>query len=326
MSFKFNFSVEDSAGTDFEPAKPHKQPEQSIAKNDATIMPPKFHNLQSLKSEWRNADTVLYTVESIDINETKKMYFIQPHMSHCNSASKEHIKQSKNTQDNSEDIVPLETDLVPGIYEGGLKVWECSVDLVNFLMSCDDGMSMQGRVLELGCGIGLPGIFAADLGAESVTFQDFNDFVITNATAPSILLNQFLKGSPNTAVIEVTTDLNVNDLLFDDKTDLDEKKFTFISGDWTGIESLLTKKFDIILSAETIYCIDYYERLHAILQHALCESGSIYIAAKSFYFGVGGGVHLWEEFVKSKGIFAINAVQNVDAPLKRHVLKMKFKK
>ncbi|KAL6293515.1 hypothetical protein ACE6H2_001657 [Prunus campanulata] len=55
------------------------------------------------------------------------------------------------------------SDLVPGKYEGGLKLWEGSLDLVKALSSeVQNGhLSFTGkRVLELGCGHGLPGIFA----------------------------------------------------------------------------------------------------------------------------------------------------------------------
>ena len=84
------------------------------------------------------------------------------------------------------------TDLIPGVYEGGLKVWECSLDLCRYLLSIietisrynnesrttmmneyggDDGASSShviksaitrsiqsgGSTLEIGCGHGLPG-------------------------------------------------------------------------------------------------------------------------------------------------------------------------
>ena len=29
--------------------------------------------------------------------------------------------------------IPENTDLIKGIYEGGIKIWECSLDLLNFL-------------------------------------------------------------------------------------------------------------------------------------------------------------------------------------------------
>eukprot|EP00581_Thalassiosira_minuscula_P008466 CAMPEP_0183708866 /NCGR_PEP_ID=MMETSP0737-20130205/5044_1 /TAXON_ID=385413 /ORGANISM="Thalassiosira miniscula, Strain CCMP1093" /LENGTH=418 /DNA_ID=CAMNT_0025936819 /DNA_START=108 /DNA_END=1364 /DNA_ORIENTATION=- len=78
------------------------------------------------------------------------------------------------------------TDLIPGVYEGGLKVWECSVDLCRFLALVMDGdspiidmdasstatedsdlvvvraavrrsLGTGGSTMELGCGHGLPG-------------------------------------------------------------------------------------------------------------------------------------------------------------------------
>ena len=55
---------------------------------------------------------------------------------------------------------------------GGLKVWECSIDLVEYLSNYKDCLTGL-RVLELGCGAGLPGIWAYKHGADHVTFQDY---------------------------------------------------------------------------------------------------------------------------------------------------------
>jgi protein-histidine N-methyltransferase len=44
------------------------------------------------------------------------------------------------------------SDLVPGVYEGGLKTWECSLDLVGYLDSFRDADSSYfsgKRVLEV---------------------------------------------------------------------------------------------------------------------------------------------------------------------------------
>ena len=61
------------------------------------------------------------------------------------------------------------SDLIPGVYEGGLKVWECALDLVEYLAESDIDFSGM-RVLELGCGAGLPAIFALIRGAREVHF------------------------------------------------------------------------------------------------------------------------------------------------------------
>jgi hypothetical protein len=56
---------------------------------------------------------------------------------------------------------------------GGLKIWECSIDLVNYMESVLPTFPLEGkRVLEVGCGAGAPGVFALIHGA-TVDFQDY---------------------------------------------------------------------------------------------------------------------------------------------------------
>ena len=75
-----------------------------------------------------------------------------------------------------------------GVYEGGLKVWDCSFDLADFV-ALETASFAGKRVIELGCGQGLPGVMALKVGASHVVFQDFNAEVLTNATKPVIELN-----------------------------------------------------------------------------------------------------------------------------------------
>ena len=68
-----------------------------------------------------------------------------------------------------------------------MKIWECTHDLIDCL-STDSTVSLYGsRVLELGCGMGLPGILALMSGAECVHFQDYNREVLNCMTIPSVL-------------------------------------------------------------------------------------------------------------------------------------------
>ena len=61
---------------------------------------------------------------------------------------------------------------------GGLKLWECAVDLAHFLcqrfgitsLDAQSGSAVPSRVLELGCGQGLPGMLMLLAGSE-VHFQ-----------------------------------------------------------------------------------------------------------------------------------------------------------
>eukprot|EP00271_Cylindrocystis_brebissonii_P017149 TRINITY_DN4332_c0_g1_i1.p1 TRINITY_DN4332_c0_g1~~TRINITY_DN4332_c0_g1_i1.p1 ORF type:complete len:485 (-),score=95.49 TRINITY_DN4332_c0_g1_i1:388-1842(-) len=88
--------------------------------------------------------------------------------------------------------VERSSDLVPGKYEGGLKVWECAIDLIEALRrEMQDGHLLFRKkvVLELGCGHGLPGILACLKGATRVDFQDFNREVLTRLTIPNVEAN-----------------------------------------------------------------------------------------------------------------------------------------
>ena len=83
------------------------------------------------------------------------------------------------------------TDLAPNVYEGGLKLWECAIDLCHHLAENHGSLSekrhQSEHVLELGCGHGLPGILALRSGA-SVDFADYNAEVEfdTRPTTPEL--------------------------------------------------------------------------------------------------------------------------------------------
>ncbi|PQQ00571.1 hypothetical protein Pyn_09724 [Prunus yedoensis var. nudiflora] len=69
------------------------------------------------------------------------------------------------------------SDLVPGKYEA--KALSSEVQ--------NGHLSFTGkRVLELGCGHGLPGIFACLEGAAAIHFQDFNAEVLQCLTIPNV--------------------------------------------------------------------------------------------------------------------------------------------
>ena len=60
-----------------------------------------------------------YTVSSKNVNGTMFKYI---------SMKNENAFQSQNTQ-------IKESDLISGIYEGGLKIWECTFDLLDYFIN-----------------------------------------------------------------------------------------------------------------------------------------------------------------------------------------------
>ncbi|ETV86183.1 hypothetical protein, variant [Aphanomyces astaci] len=128
----------------------------------------------------------------------------------------------------------ITSDIQTGVYEGGFKLWEGAVDLIQYMTANAARFPVHAhggwRVLELGCGHGLPGLHALQQGAAQVVFSDYNHEVIELATIPNTQRN-------------ATTD-----------------KATFYSGDWHLMSEHMAQanhgtdvEFDLILSAETIY-------------------------------------------------------------------------
>ena len=178
--------------------------------------------------------------------------------------------------------VAINSDLIPGVYEGGLKVWEGSCDLLNYL--CTGKITLyDARVLELGCGAGLPGIATLLLGASCVTFQDYNPGVINLFTMPNLLANVTTQPMPSVK---------------------------FFAGDWSDLMTLMnpndnpTTKYDVVLTSETVYCVESQPKLlELIKKHVKPHTGRALIAAKSHYFGVGGSMEMFKMLVKNDGFF-----------------------
>ncbi|GMH18620.1 hypothetical protein Nepgr_020461 [Nepenthes gracilis] len=209
------------------------------------------------------------------------------------------------------------SDLVPGKYEGGLKLWEGSLDLVKSLDSeLQSGhVSFEGkRVLELGCGHGLPGIFACLKGAAVMHFQDFNAEVLQCLTIPNVNANVFKQFQP---------------LYIDGPNTNVGTELRFFAGDWSEINHLLpyahnndkdssisnddTKAgYDIILMAETVYSISSLHNLYRLVKMCISRPhGIVYMAAKKHYFGVGGGTRRFLSIVEKDGMMATSLITEV---------------
>ncbi|KAJ3094492.1 hypothetical protein HK100_006119 [Physocladia obscura] len=160
------------------------------------------------------------------------------------------------------DQVMLEnTDLIDGVYEGGFKTWECSLDLANYLSECDDSIFVNKRVLELGCGSALPG--------SHVDFQDYNELVIKLVTMPNTLINTLSKPETNEidskGLFEVDVDLKA----------LDNLHASFYSGDWATLNENGTEQYDVILTSETIYSCETHQKLHDVMKRSLRPNGNM---------------------------------------------------
>lgn len=214
---------------------------------------------------------------------------------------------------------------------GGFKLWECAVDLAAYTArewrvqsglftssSSTDGSSDRSaegcqpllagrRVLELGCGAGIPGIVALLAGAE-VHFQDYNAEVIRGLTIPNVQANaaQLPGGTPCAR---------------------------YFAGAWADFGQYcsgngLGGTYDVILTAETIYDDAGTRQLLQCIKECLKHpDGVAYVAAKSYYFGVGGSTAAFKELVGKDGALGVQHRGSIDDGVsnKRELLQLTWR-
>ncbi|CCI40587.1 unnamed protein product [Albugo candida] len=171
---------------------------------------------------------------------------------------------------------------------GGFKIWECSLDLVAYLNEIvSKGYVIPSHVMELGCGHGLPGIYALKNGAERVTFTDYNREVLSLITIPNLVKNMRLP-------IEQLRD-----------------RVSLYAGSWESVTKYIRDneqqcrtryQADLILSAETLYTENVTSDLYQMIKRHLQVSNPkaiALVASKRYYFGTGGSVKHFLDLVNN---------------------------
>ena len=217
------------------------------------------------------------------------------------------------------------SDLIPGVYEGGMKIWECAYDLIDYLATEPHSIPPLAarRVLELGSGIGLPGIFALLCGAECVHFHDYNREVLSCLTIPSVLAS-LISGRPKLKIGQT----NQCGMVTAMESASSKTKFYF--GDWADFATSHSASgelpYDIILTSETIYSVQSQPKLLRAMKKLTNQSGGLVImAAKTHYFGVGGGVSMFRDLVERDGHFEVVVGRNITSNVPRIILLLKPK-
>ncbi|KAI0409427.1 hypothetical protein F4802DRAFT_604176 [Xylaria palmicola] len=215
-------------------------------------------------------------------------------------------------------------DVKTGVYEGGFKSWESSVDLVKVLASSHPftpGAKKVSEIIELGCGTGLPSLalfqWAMSSKASSISFvlADYNPTVLQLVTLPNFILAWAIHHrdllplvseafSPE-GELDLTPEIleAFGEFLSDRKISL-----RFFSGAWSPeFVSMIastqspvhrpdTEQGTVIIGAETIYSpfalTSFLQTILTLLQHekARGKVAEVLVGAKRLYFGVGGSL------------------------------------
>lgn len=135
-------------------------------------------------------------------------------------------------------------------------------------------------------------------------------------TIPNLLLNQSLleKFAENG---EKITKSHLNDK---------EKSIKFYSGDWQKWINLTSDEnniYDIILTSETIYNPSNQRKLLDCMYVKLKNDGIILLAAKAYYFGVGGDLRDFEKLIAEDKRFSYKTVWSTSNGVQREILELR---
>ncbi|CAD7000070.1 histidine protein methyltransferase 1 homolog [Ceratitis capitata] len=323
--FKFSFNIEVDSDNPFNDKnkEEEKRPVGNASNdNEQTDEPAEWYKAERVEISadiLDNLDVYKLNATTLNVGNTTIQHvvtgFLLEHIT-CNSAENKDITKAEQTH----------SDLLPAVYEGGAKIWECTDDLLQYLAKNFDSQSWYDkRILDLGCGAGLLGIYVYRYGAV-VHFQDYNKDVLTQITIPNVLLNvenstktTSCTESASTEAEEVET-LNIGAL---------KDKVQFYAGDWCEYTKLAAKdayKFDYILTSETIYNPKNQQKLLDTFYSKLSTNGVVLVAAKTYYFGVGGGMRQFEQLINIDKRFQYKVLWTSTDGVGREILELKLKK
>ena len=132
----------------------------------------------------------------------------------------------------------------PSEFPFWIRLWEAAIVLSRFMVTLAPAPGTT--VLELGAGLGAPGLTAAALGC-AVTLSDYEDIILDFERVSAAA------------------------------SGLDNIRFEIL--DWLDPPEM--ERYDVILGAEVLFREEFFEPLLGILRHALKPDGVVYLAHDS---------------------------------------------
>ncbi|OIW35312.1 hypothetical protein CONLIGDRAFT_52698 [Coniochaeta ligniaria NRRL 30616] len=316
------------------------------------LLPPTPHGLDWMLS--RLPSRVAYNTLAVDLDGKAVVHLPRRELWDVRvQLMAEEEQQEAEARDDSELEPGLgKHDVKTGIYEGGFKSWESSVDLVKVLAS--EGFSTalaEGpcRVIELGCGTGLPSLAlfqwatATAHSGQKVSLDlilaDYNPTVLYLVTLPNFIISWALQSRETNELVQEALSADDGELEITPELVEAFKSFliashislSFCSGAWSSefVELLYSSASGtshsnglqtLILGAETIYSpyalASFSDTVLSILQREKSDRpegrAAAIVGAKKLYFGVGGSLDDFVERMRSLGTTVDTLREEVD--------------
>ncbi|SCU91043.1 LAMI_0E04522g1_1 [Lachancea mirantina] len=224
-------------------------------------------------------------------------------------------------------------DLRKYVYEGGLKSWECSLDLADVLSLQNWRDRFPDCVVEMGCGSALPSeylflqVLQRNVPGTKFVLTDYNEFALRLVTLPNFVIGWAATVLNDVERVELqrcdddTIPIVEGELLFTDVLleafvkDISSRgiELTFISGAWGRVfyemlESLTVRSTNLLLlTSETIYNPETLPVIGEIILELTSKIKqdprqviTTMVAAKDIYFGVGGSVIEFQRYMENR--------------------------
>ncbi|KAK7737419.1 hypothetical protein SLS53_006492 [Cytospora paraplurivora] len=356
MSFSFSFAgddIEDDTSTP-QGAPSASSPTASASASSAfpvqgkPLLPPVHHDLGQMLSSLPSK--IAYSLLDVDLDGKASIQIPRRELWDV----RVQLMAEEDGEEDGEGAAPGlgSHDVKTGIYEGGFKSWESSVDLVKVLAAEDFPSALTGgsfRIVEWA-------LVQKDLEHDRIplclTLADYNPSVLQLVTLPNFLLawalhqqqhDEFLKEAFSSTEGELEITEHVVDS-FKAFLSSSEIALHFISGGWSpdfvGLVNSssaapsshaaaeVNSQKTLIMGAETIYSpfalSSFTDTLLSILSQERNARPSreavAIVAAKRLYFGVGGSLDDFVDKIRNLGA-AVSLVREETEGVRRGVVR-----
>lgn len=241
---------------------------------------------------------------------------------------------ANNTHGDEFDILigSSDLDLKKGVYEGGLKSWECAYDCIGYFSELNKFQELitqgNGSYIEVGCGTALPTmeflqkILLNDVKNIKIVVTDYNYQVLRLVTVPNLFITWYLttRGVSNSTNEILVTDELINEFI--DQLSNSGISISIISGGWSSqwvskVEPLVDFENCLFVTSETIYSPPIQPMLAQIVTKFWEKGAVCLVAGKDIYFGVGGTM---EDFISIIGSNKVISRKRISGDVWRSIL------